>query len=169
MVQVLSTIGQSLGKVAILPNRHQFKINQEQFMAQLKTQPTDKNVVEFLNAVENETKREDSFTILELMQQVTGSEPIMWGDSIIGFGSYHYKYASGREADWFLTGFSPRVQNLTLYIMSGFDEYDDLLGKLGKHSTGKSCLYVKRLENIDLDVLKELVEKSVAHMKATNA
>jgi hypothetical protein len=138
-------------------------------MAQLKTRPNDKNVVEFLNAVENETKREDSFTILELMQQVTGSEPIMWGDSIIGFGSYHYKYASGREADWFLTGFSPRVQNLTLYIMSGFDEYDDLLGKLGKHSTGKSCLYVKRLENIDLDVLKELVEKSVAHMKATNA
>jgi len=138
-------------------------------MAQLKTRPNDKNVVEFLNTVENETKREDSFTILELMQQVTGSEPIMWGDSIIGFGSYHYKYASGREADWFLTGFSPRVQNLTLYIMSGFDEYDDLLGKLGKHSTGKSCLYVKRLENIDLDVLKELVEKSVAHMKATNA
>jgi hypothetical protein len=138
-------------------------------MAQLKTRPNDKNVVEFLNAVENETKRKDSFTILDLMQQVTGSDPIMWGDSIIGFGTYHYKYASGREADWFLTGFSPRVQNLTLYIMSGFDEYDDLLGKLGKHSTGKSCLYVKRLENIDLDVLKELVEKSVAHMKATNA
>ncbi len=138
-------------------------------MAQLKTRPNDKNVVEFLNTVENDTKREDSFTILELMQRVTGSEPIMWGDSIIGFGSYHYKYASGREADWFLTGFSPRVQNLTLYIMSGFDEYDDLLGKLGKHSTGKSCLYVKRLENIYLDVLKELIEKSVAHMKATNA
>ncbi len=138
-------------------------------MAQLKTQPNDQSVEDFLNRVENDTKREDSFTILELMQQVTGSEPIMWGDSIIGFGSYHYKYASGREADWFLTGFSPRVQNLTLYIMSGFDEYDDLLGKLGKHSTGKSCLYVKRLENIDLDVLKELVEKSVAHMKATNA
>ena len=138
-------------------------------MAQLKTQPNEKSVTDFLNSVENDTKRADSFTILELMKEVTGSEPIMWGDSIIGFGSYHYKYASGREADWFLTGFSPRVQNLTLYIMSGFDEYDDLLGKLGKHSTGKSCLYVKRLENIDLDVLKELVEKSVTHMKATNA
>jgi len=138
-------------------------------MAQLKTQPNEKNVDDFLNTVENESKREDSFTILDLMKQITGSDPIMWGDSIIGFGSYHYKYASGREADWFLTGFSPRVQNLTLYIMSGFDEYDDLLGKLGKHSTGKSCLYIKRLENIDLDVLKELVEKSVAHMKATNA
>ena len=138
-------------------------------MAQLKTQPNDKSVTDFLDGVENDTKREDSFTILELMKEITGEEPIMWGDSIIGFGTYHYKYASGREADWFLTGFSPRVQNLTLYIMSGFDEYDDLLGKLGKHSTGKSCLYVKRLENIDLDVLRELVEKSVAHMKATHA
>jgi hypothetical protein len=138
-------------------------------MAQLKTQPTDKSVTDFLDGVEDDNKREDSFVILELMKEVTGSEPIMWGDSIIGFGTYHYKYASGRAADWFLTGFSPRVQNLTLYIMSGFDEYDDLLGKLGKHSTGKSCLYVKRLENIDLDVLRELVEKSVAHMKATHA
>ena len=137
-------------------------------MAQLKTQPNDQSVTAFLNRVEDKTKRQDSFSILELMQQVTGSEPVMWGDSIIGFGSYHYKYASGREGDWFLTGFSPRVQNLTLYIMSGFDEYEELLGKLGKHSTGKSCLYVKRLENIDLDILKELVEKSVAHMKATN-
>jgi len=136
---------------------------------QLKTQPNNQSVEDFLNRVENDTKREDSFFILELMKQVTGSDPIMWGDSIIGFGTYHYKYASGREGEWFLTGFSPRVQNLTLYIMSGFDEYDDLLGKLGKHSTGKSCLYVKRLENIDLDVLKELVEKSVAHMQATSA
>ena len=137
-------------------------------MAQLKTQPNDQSVTDFLNTVENETKRQDSFTILELMQQVTGDEPKMWGDSIIGFGTYRYKYASGRQGEWFLTGFSPRVQNLTLYIMSGFDEYDDLLAKLGKHSTGKSCLYVKRLESIHLDVLKELIEKSVAHMKATN-
>jgi len=138
-------------------------------MAQLKTQPNDQSVTDFLNTVENETRRQDSFTILELMQQVTGDEPKMWGESIIGFGTYHYKYASGRQGEWFLTGFSPRVQNLTLYIMSGFDEYDDLLGKLGKHSTGKSCLYVKHLENIDLDVLEELIEKSVTHMKATNA
>jgi len=138
-------------------------------MAELKTQPNDKIVADFLNSVENDTKRGDSFTILELMKEVTGVEPIMWGDSIIGFGTYHYKYASGREANWFLTGFSPRVQNLTLYIMDGFDEYDALLGKLGKHSTGKSCLYVKRLENIDLDILREMVEKSVAHMQATNS
>ena len=138
-------------------------------MAQLKTQPNDQSVEEFLNTVENNNKREDSFIILKLMKEATGAEPIMWGDSIIGFGTYHYKYASGREAEWFLTGFSPRVQNLTLYIMDGFDEYDNLLGNLGKHSTGKSCLYVKRLENIDLEVLKEMVEKSVAHMQATNA
>jgi hypothetical protein len=137
-------------------------------MAELKTKPNDKSVADFLNRVENDTKREDSFTILELMKEVTGVEPIMWGDSIIGFGSYHYKYASGREADWFLTGFSPRVQNLTLYIMDGFEDYDALLGKLGKHSTGKSCLYVKRLKNIDLDILRKMVEKSVAHMQATN-
>jgi len=138
-------------------------------MAELKTQPNDKSVTNFLNSVENDTKREDSFTILELMKEATGVEPVMWGDSIIGFGTYHYKYASGREAEWFMTGFSPRVQNLTLYIMDGFDEYDALLGKLGKHSTGKSCLYVKRLENINLDVLREMVKKSVAHMQATNS
>ena len=138
-------------------------------MAELKTKPNDKSVIDFLNNVENDIKREDSFTILELMKEVTGFEPIMWGDSIVGFGTYHYKYASGREADWFLTGFSPRVQSLTIYIMDGFTEYDALLGKLGKHSTGKSCLYVKRLENINLDVLREMVEKSVAHMQATNA
>jgi hypothetical protein len=109
-------------------------------MAELKTQPNEQNVEDFLNNVENETKRKDSFSILEMMKEETGAEPIMWGDSIIGFGSYQYKYASGRDAEWFLTGFSPRKQNLTLYIMSGFDEYDELLDKLGKHSTGKSCL-----------------------------
>lgn len=138
-------------------------------MAQLKTQPNEESVSGFLKRVEDEAKRQDSFTILNLMQEITGEEPKMWGDSIVGFGTYHYKYASGRTGEWFLTGFSPRVQNLTLYLMSGFDEYDELLGKLGKHSTGKSCLYVKRLENIDLDILKDLVAKSVAHMKTTNA
>lgn len=137
-------------------------------MAELKTQPNEQNVEDFLNNVENETKRKDSFSILEMMKEETGAEPIMWGDSIIGFGSYQYKYASGRDAEWFLTGFSPRKQNLTLYIMSGFDEYDELLDKLGKHSTGKSCLYIKRLEDVDQDVLRDLVSKSVEHMKETN-
>lgn len=138
-------------------------------MAELKTQPNEQSVENFLNGVENDTKREDSFSILELMKEETDAEPIMWGDSIVGFGRYHYKYASGREAEWFLTGFSPRVQNLTLYIMDGFEGYDQLLGKLGKHSTGKSCLYIKKLEDVDQDVLRELVSKSVEHMKATNA
>ena len=137
-------------------------------MTELKTQPNDQSVEDFLNRVENDTKREDSFTILELMKEETGAEPIMWGDSIIGFGTYHYKYASGREAEWFLTGFSPRKQNLTFYIMSGFEGYDQLLEKLGKHSTGKSCLYIKKLEDVDQDVLRELISKSVEHMKETN-
>lgn len=138
-------------------------------MAELKTQRNDKNVEEFLNTVPDEKKRDDSFSILELMKSVTQKKPEMWGDKIIGFGSYRYKYASGRESEWFLTGFSPRVQNLTLYIMSGFEEYDDLLGKLGKHSTGKSCLYIKNLEDVDQDVLGELVRKSVEHMIETNS
>jgi len=137
-------------------------------MIELKTKRNKGDVEAFLNNVPDEKKRRDSFTILELMKKVTGKEPAMWGDSIIGFGSYHYKYASGREGDWFLTGFSPRKQNLTLYIMAGFDEYERLLGKLGKHSIGKSCLYIKKIDDIDVDVLKELVKRSVEHMERTN-
>ncbi|MFL7870001.1 MAG: DUF1801 domain-containing protein [Anaerolineales bacterium] len=137
-------------------------------MAELKTKRNKGDVEAFLNNVADEGKRQDSFTLLELMTKVTDKEPEMWGDSIIGFGSYHYKYASGREGDWFLTGFSPRKQNLTLYIMAGFDEYEQLLGKLGKHSTGKSCLYIKKIEDVDLDVLKELVKRSVEHMERAN-
>jgi len=137
-------------------------------MTELKTKRNKGDVEAFLNNVPDEKKRRDSFTILELMKKVTGKEPAMWGDSIIGFGSYHYKYASGREGDWFLTGFSPRKQNLTLYIMAGFDEYERLLGKLGKHSIGKSCLYIKKTDDIDVDVLKELVKRSVEHMERTN-
>ena len=137
-------------------------------MAELKTKRNKGDVEAFLNSVPDEKKRQDSFAILDLMKQVTGEEPEMWGDSIIGFGSYHYKYASGRDGDWFVTGFSPRKQNLTLYIMAGFDDYDQLLGKLGKHSIGKSCLYVKKTEDVDMDVLKELVKQSVEHMKKSS-
>ena len=137
-------------------------------MAEAKTRPNDQSVEGFLNKVPDEKKRQDSFAILELMKQVTGDKPIMWGDSIIGFGTYKYKYASGRQGEWPVTGFSPRKQNLTIYIMSGFDEYDDLLTQLGKHSTGKSCLYIKKMEDIDQDVLRELISKSVEHMAATN-
>ena len=137
-------------------------------MTELKTQKNDASVEAFLNSIEDEKKRQDSFTILALMKEVTGSDPVMWGTSIIGFGHYHYKYASGRENDWMLTGFSPRKQNLTLYIMSGFDQYGELLSKLGKHTTGKGCLYIKKLEHIDLDVLRELVKHSVEHMAEKN-
>jgi hypothetical protein len=137
-------------------------------MAELKTKPNDQSVEAFLNSVADEKKRRDCFTILELMQQVTGTEPEMWGSTIVGFGRYHYKYASGREGDWFLTGFSPRKQNLTLYIMAGFTEYEALLSKLGKHSTGKSCLYIKKIEDIDLEALRELVRQSVEHVVRSN-
>jgi hypothetical protein len=137
-------------------------------MTELKTRPTDNSVVDYLNTIKNEKKRADSFTILELMKDVTGEKPIMWGDSIIGFGTYRYKYASGRQAEWFLTGFAPRKQSLTLYIMSGFSTYDDLLGKLGKYTTGKSCLYIKKLADIDMKILRDLVQHSVEHMKKTN-
>lgn len=136
-------------------------------MAELKTQKNDASVTDFLNGVD-EKRREDCFALLELMEDVTGEPAKMWGTSIVGFGDYHYHYASGREANWMLTGFSPRKQNLTLYIMSGFDAYDELLAKLGKHSTGKSCLYIKRLSDVDTDVLRRLVKTSVEHMKATN-
>ena len=137
-------------------------------MIELKTKPTKKNIDEFLKKVENLTKREDSFNILKLMKEITNEKPVMWGDSIVGFGSYHYKYASGREGDWPLVGFSPRKQNLTLYIMSGFEGYDEILSKLGKFKTGKSCLYINQLKDIDIDNLKELVSESVKQMKRQN-
>ena len=135
-------------------------------MAELKTRPTDASVNAFLDAVADEARRRDCFTVVDIMRQATGAEPVMWGPSIVGFGAYHYRYESGREADWCLTGFSPRQKALTLYIMAGFDRYVELLGRLGKYTTGKSCLYVKRLSDIDLNVLRELVTASVQHMRA---
>jgi len=137
-------------------------------MAELKTKQTTASVEDFLNGVADEKRRQDCFTILELMQQVTRAQPVMWGTSIVGFGAYHYTYASGREGDWFLTGFSPRKNNLTLYIMSGFDEYEALLSKLGKYKTGKACLYINKLYDVDLAILRSLIERSVAHMVKTN-
>ncbi|WKZ34191.1 MAG: DUF1801 domain-containing protein [Anaerolineales bacterium] len=134
-------------------------------MAELITKKNEASVVDFLNAINDVETRKDCFAILEIMKQATKAEPKMWGTSIVGFGEYHYKYASGRENDWFLAGFSPRKQNLTLYIMSGFERYNDLLKKLGKHSTGVSCLYIKRLADVDRQVLEELVSESVKAMK----
>ncbi len=137
-------------------------------MAQNKTTPTDNSVQAFLQTVD-EKRRADCEALLALMEEETGEPPVLWGDSMIGFGSYHYRYASGREGDWFLVGFAPRKQNLTLYIMAGFEQYEALMARLGKHTTGKSCLYIKRLADIDQAVLRELVSQSVAHMRATNA
>ena len=131
----------------------------------LKTKVNDANVEKFLDSVENEAKRNDSYEILKLMKQVTKEEPKMWGASIIGFGSYHYKGAGGREGDWMLTGFSPRKQALTVYLMHGMEEHADLLKKLGKHKTGKGCLYINKLDDVDRKVLKELVTASYKRMK----
>ena len=137
-------------------------------MAELKTKVNDASVDKFLKSVKDEKVREDCYKILDIMREATKEKPKMWGKSIIGFGSYHYKYESGREGEWMLTGFSPRKQNLTLYIMPGFNEYDDLMKKLGKHTTGVSCLYIKKLEDVDTKVLKKIVAKSVKQMKKAN-
>ena len=134
-------------------------------MTELKTRQNDMNVDAFLNGVENPRRREDARRLLALMQEVTGELPKMWGATIVGFGSYHYRYASGREGDWPVVGFAPRKQNLVLYIMPGFTRYSALLAKLGKHRTGKSCLYVNKLDDIDPRILEELVRESVAEMK----
>ncbi len=134
-------------------------------MADLKTQQNERDVVDFLNGVENEQRRADSFELLELFSRLTGERPKMWGDSIVGFGTYHYKYSSGREGNWFLTGFSPRKQNLTIYIMPGFERYDEMMERLGKFKTGSSCLYVNKLTDIDRGLLEELVVTSVKDMK----
>ena len=135
-------------------------------MTDPKTRPTDQDVEGFLDSIVDAQQRQDCRTLAALMREVTGAEPRMWGDSIVGFGSYHYRYATGREGDWLLTGFSPRKQNLTLYLMGGFQGYPELLAALGRHSTGQSCLYVKSLADVDMDRLRALVQASVAHMRA---
>lgn len=134
-------------------------------MAELKTKPSAASVAAFLNAVENEQMRRDARKVMALMKKVTRKKPKMWGTSIVGFGTYHYKYKSGREGDWPVTGFSPRKQNLTIYIMPGFSRYESLMKKLGKFKTGKSCLYLKKLDDVDEKVLHQLVARAVADMK----
>jgi len=134
-------------------------------MSALKTQQNEGNVIAFLNAVEEKQKREDSLALLDIMKEASGEEPKMWGPSIVGFGKYHYKYESGREGNWFLTGFSPRKQKMSVYIVPGFERFNDLIADLGKHSTGKSCLYFKKLTDIDCDILSQLIRESVEYMK----
>ncbi len=129
-------------------------------MADLKTKINDASVEEFLNAVEDEQKRKDCLEIIKIMKRASKQEPKMWGTAIIGFGSYHYKYESGREGDMMQIGFSPRKQNITLYIGLGNDLENPLLKKLGKHTTGKGCLYIKKLTDVDTNVLQELINES---------
>ncbi|MAT56373.1 MAG: hypothetical protein CMF23_00215 [Ignavibacteriae bacterium] len=133
--------------------------------AELKTKENKGNVDKFLNSVENEQKRNDSFLLLELMKKITKEEPKMWGNSIIGFGNYHYKYESGREGDWFLCGFSPRKQNLSIYLMCNFDGLEDLLTDLGKYKKSVGCLYIKKLEDINIKVLEKMIKRAIQILK----
>ncbi|WP_338610567.1 DUF1801 domain-containing protein [Pelagibacterium nitratireducens] len=135
-------------------------------MSELKTRPTDRKVSQFIDAVETDQKRQDCWTIVEMMRTVTGAEPVLWGSSIVGFGTYTYVNTTKKPADWPITGFSPRKANLTLYVMPGFSNYESLMARLGKHSMGKSCLYIKKLADIDFDVLEEIIRRSVHDMKA---
>jgi len=136
-------------------------------MAELKTQKNDASIQDFLERVEHQTRRENSFEILELMREITGDQGSMWGDSIVGFGDFSYTNTTKKEYKWFKTGFSPRKQSMTLYIMDGFDSYDEILSRLGKYKLGKSCLYINKLADVDLDVLRELIDASVKHMESS--
>lgn len=134
-------------------------------MAELKTKLNKASVAGFLQSVKDEDRKSDCMTLLAMMKKITKAEPMMWGDSIVGFDSFHYKSDSGREGDWFITGFSPRKQNLTIYIIAGFTRNDELMKKLGKFKTGSSCLYIRNLADIDTNVLEKLVTQSFQYMK----
>lgn len=134
-------------------------------MAKNKTQPTKASVTDFINAIEDKEMRADVRRVAAMMRKATGKRAKMWGPSIVGYGTYHYKYASGREGDFLMAGFSPRKQALTVYIMPGFSKFDALMKKLGKYKTGKSCLYIKRLSDVDESVLEQLIGESVKHMR----
>lgn len=134
-------------------------------MAEPKTRPGAASVTEFLDNITDPRRRRDARTVMTMMAKITRREPVLWGSAIIGFGSYTYEYASGRTGEWPLTGVSPRKQALSVYVMSGFDGYDELLASLGPHRTGKSCLYIRDLEKVDQKVLARLIRKSVAHLR----
>jgi hypothetical protein len=134
-------------------------------MAELKTTPSNANALDFLQGLNDAQKRNDCLEIMHMMQQATGEPPIMWGTSIIGFGSYHYVYASGREGDWMRIGFSPRKENIALYFMSGVEHHQDLLDKIGKYKMGKSCFYIKKLADVDHKILQELIHASLTKLK----
>jgi hypothetical protein len=131
-------------------------------MAELKTKKNKKSATGFIKSIENEQRRKDCFNLLKLMSESTGSKPVMWGDAIVGFGDYHYRSTSGREGDWFAAGFSPRKQNISLYLIGGYKSFPGLLKKLGKYKTGVSCLYINKMSDIDAKILKDLIKKSTA-------
>jgi len=133
-------------------------------MAENKTQPTKESVDEFINKVDSEQKRNDSYRLIELMRKTSGCEPVMWGSSIIGFGNYHYRYESGREGDAPLIGFSPRKSAISLYVFTGLDDHLDLLKGLGKYKKGKACIYVKKLYDIDTKVLENLMKTTINYL-----
>ena len=135
-------------------------------MAEQKTKPTNESVEDFLNRIPEAERRADCFALAKMMEEITGEKPVMWGPSIVGFGSYSYKYASGHAGDWPISGFSPRKKDLTLYIMVGFEKYPELMEKLGKHSHSKSCLYIKRLSDIHVPTLKKLIKIGIRDLKA---
>ena len=135
-------------------------------MAKIKTTQTSKSVTAFINAVPNEKRRKDSFLIIEMMQKLTGVEPKMWGPSIVGFGKYHYKYDSGHEGDMPIAAFSPRSTAIVVYLCETFENRDELFQKLGKYSTGKVCLYIKKLEDIDVSVLKKMISNSIKQVQS---
>lgn len=137
-------------------------------MATNKTQPTSVDPADYVASVEHPVRRADAKTLLDLMTRVTGCRPRMWGPSIIGFGRYHYRYDSGREGDFMLTGFSPRKANLVVYVLPGYDDIGDQLARLGKHRVGKSCLYINKLADVDLGVLEQIVADGVARMRTTH-
>ena len=138
-------------------------------MAEIKTKLNDAPVADFIDAIKEEQVRKDCWVIVNMMQKATKAPPKMWGTSIVGFGTSYIKYASGRVGEWMLIGFSPRKQNLTLYIMSGYEQRDELLAKLGKYTTAKSCLYIKRLSDVDLPTLEKLIKATVKHMRKVHA
>lgn len=133
-------------------------------MAKNKTTETQNSVIDFINTVEDLTKRNDSFELVKLMQEQTGYEPKMWGPGIIGFGSYHYKYASGHEGDAPLVGFSPRKDAISLYLYPTFEDKDELLLKFGKHKAGKGCIYIKKIADIDVEILKKMISYSAENL-----
>ena len=134
-------------------------------MAELKTKKTGASVAMYLNAIADKQKRADCKAVARIMRDATGKRARMWGGSLVGYGSYDYKYASGREGTWFICGFSPRAQNIAIYIMPGFSGFKKLMNKLGKYKTGKSCLYIKKLEDVDQKTLEELIAGSVKEMR----